>query len=317
MVMIVSGKQVIAVEIVQLAATAGAAAALAGLSLLSLARPPTGPGASLLSDGALFAGWAVFLNLVYPWHTLGYHVRWATLGLFGLVALARAADAVRTTAAGKERLRFRVSDWLKVTAAVILAVVLPVSAVRHPPIETAAIASPFAEGTWYVGQGGASPLVNHHHSVPAQRYSIDLVRVDGKGRSWSGSAGRLQSYHAWGSSVVAPAAGSVLVVVDGLPEPEIGTRDTENPAGNHIILELPGDVRLLVGHLQCGSVEVQEGQTVDTGDFLARVGNSGSSSEPHLHIQAMRMTEDYTWVSMPMEIDGNVLHRGQLLRHGD
>lgn len=60
-------------------------------------------------------------------------------------------------------------------------------------------------------------------------------------------------------------------------------------AGNHIYLRLDETgTFLFLAHLKKGSIKVKEGQHVNEGEVLAQVGNSGSSSEPHLHIHHQR-----------------------------
>jgi murein DD-endopeptidase MepM/ murein hydrolase activator NlpD len=107
----------------------------------------------------------------------------------------------------------------------------------------------------------------------------------------------------------------VVSVIDGFPDVEIGKRDAENPAGNHLMLETASGARLLLCHLRRGSIAVHQGQNVEAGQVLAEVGNSGNTTEPHLHIQAMARADDGTWVGIPIEIRGDILHRGQLLRY--
>jgi murein DD-endopeptidase MepM/ murein hydrolase activator NlpD len=56
--------------------------------------------------------------------------------------------------------------------------------------------------------------------------------------------------------------------------------------GNHVILS-SGSVYAALVHLAPGTVEVSPGQQVDAGDVLGRVGHTGNSTSPHLHLQLM------------------------------
>mgnify|MGYP001148938784 FL=1 len=58
-------------------------------------------------------------------------------------------------------------------------------------------------------------------------------------------------------------------------------------AGNHVILALTGEVYVLLAHLQNGSIRVAVGDRVVVGQEIGSCGNSGNSTQPHLHIQAM------------------------------
>ena len=205
-------------------------------------------------------------------------------------------------------------DWVRLFAAIVVGVVIPALAVRVPTHDVVSIRSPLSTGVCYVAQGRGLSLVNHHFAVPAQRYSLDLVRLDGAGRSCSGPRSSLESYPAWGSQVQSPVSGMVVDMVDGLPDMPIGQRDADNPAGNYILLETDDGTRLLLAHLRCGSIVVRPGMRVEPGKPLAEVGNSGNTSEPHLHIQAMKPSEGDVWVGVPIAIGGRILHRGQLLQ---
>ncbi|MBI4370865.1 MAG: M23 family metallopeptidase [Elusimicrobia bacterium] len=139
------------------------------------------------------------------------------------------------------------------------------------------LAFPFSEGSWQVA-GGA-----HHRASRAQRFAADLVMVR-DGRSSSGDPKTLGSYFAYSQPILCPTRGTVAEVLDGRPE-AAPHPDAANPAGNRVVLKLEDGHYLLLAHLRPGSVAVSEGQTVNPGDLVGRVGSSGNSSEPHLHIQ--------------------------------
>lgn len=147
------------------------------------------------------------------------------------------------------------------------------------------VASPVA-GEWFAFQAGRNPATNHHRLVPAQAFAVDLVQLVG-GRTYQGPRERLTSYVAFDEPVTAPMAGRVVTVVSDLPDNEIGESDTEHPGGNEVVIEVRPGAYVLLAHLQAGTVAVRVGQVVQPGDLIGRIGNSGNSSEPHLHLQAM------------------------------
>lgn len=159
-------------------------------------------------------------------------------------------------------------------------------------------------------------MVNLHFPHPEQRYALDLLRLDQAGRSCSGPRSSFESYVTWGSPVLAPASGLVVAAVDGLPDVEIGQRDPQNPAGNHVVIETDAGARIVLAHLRRGSVAVREGSRVDAGQVVGEVGNSGNTAEPHLHIHAMKQSDAGAWVGIPLEVRRAILHKGQLLRVG-
>lgn len=74
-------------------------------------------------------------------------------------------------------------------------------------------------------------------------------------------------------------------VPGALPDPLSITLETVD--GNHIILDLGNGVYAFYAHLRIGSVLVEEGARVTAGRELARLGNSGNTSGPHLHLHLM------------------------------
>ncbi len=144
---------------------------------------------------------------------------------------------------------------------------------------------PFAPGEeWYVVWGGTTRSQNYHVDYPDQRHAFDLViRKNGKTHPDTGKENT--DYYAWGKTIVAPAVGTVVEAVNDLPDNKPGREtDTKNAAGNHVVLDLGNSEYLLLAHLQNGSIRVKAGDTVKPGDALGLCGNSGNTSEPHLHI---------------------------------
>ena len=126
----------------------------------------------------------------------------------------------------------------------------------------------------------------------AQRYAIDFARLNhaGDGR-FDGDPLRNESYAIYGDEVFAVASGTIVAIRNDMAE---NTPPTEPPfttyddvAGNRVIQHLGGDRYALYAHLQPGSVRVSVGQRVERGQVLGLVGNTGGSSEPHLHFHVM------------------------------
>ena len=125
----------------------------------------------------------------------------------------------------------------------------------------------------------------------AQRYAVDYEQLDTDNRVYSGEKEDLDSYTIYGQEAIAAADGTVVKVIDGLPEQEPGEFpqgiSPEEADGNSVILDLGGGNYALYAHFQPGSVRVKEGDRVRRGDVLALVGNSGNSLAPHLHFHVM------------------------------
>lgn len=184
--------------------------------------------------------------------------------------------------------------------------------------QSAKLANPVPNGRIFVTQGGNSMLLNAHHHVRAQRYALDLTALNLNGRRAVGlMPTKLDEYTIYGMQVVAPCAGEVLIVGTGAPEQAIGMTDTNAPAGNFVALNC-NESTIVLAHLK-GAPLVHQGQSVSTGEALGYVGNSGNTSEPHLHIHAVRGSVKNLQVLLfdgdpvPIEFEGRQLKRNDLV----
>ncbi|HCC54851.1 MAG TPA: urea transporter [Desulfobulbaceae bacterium] len=151
-------------------------------------------------------------------------------------------------------------------------------AARLGPRGCVPLSAPFL-GEWQVYQGFDG---EHTHRGP-WRYGLDFFIVE-DGRSFSGEGRALADYHAFGLPVLAPAAGEVMAVRDGIADNAPGEVNTRENWGNYILIRLPGGACALLAHLRQGSVTVAQGVWVKAGEVVAACGNSGRSPQPHLHL---------------------------------
>jgi murein DD-endopeptidase MepM/ murein hydrolase activator NlpD len=142
----------------------------------------------------------------------------------------------------------------------------------------------------------------------AQRYAVDYEQLDANNRIWSGKNKKdLDNYTIYGKKAIAAADGTVVKVIDGLPEQVPGVFpeniSPEEADGNSVILNLGGGNYALYAHFQPGSIRVEEGDRVKRGDVLALVGNSGNSLAPHLHFHVMNGPLSLASNGLPYEVD--------------
>ena len=187
--------------------------------------------------------------------------------------------------------------------------------------EAIEISPPFASGVYFVGQGGGSSDVNHHFLNESQRFALDILRLNWLTmRAWGFFPRQLGRYAIYGTQVLCPVAGVVTAVVDGLPDMDpLVQRDADDIAGNHIVIQCAARTDTFVGlaHLLAGSIQVRVGDAVSAGQPLARVGNSGNTTEPHLHIHAKTGGEPDCMLDgqgVPLHIRGRFLMRNDLFR---
>jgi murein DD-endopeptidase MepM/ murein hydrolase activator NlpD len=123
----------------------------------------------------------------------------------------------------------------------------------------------------------------------AQRFATDWVKIDANGKTFAGDPKDNKTYFAYGSDALAVADATVTAIKDGIPENTPGPDSRAVPitletfGGNHVILDLGGGRFAFYAHLQPGSLKVKAGDKVRKGQVLGLVGNSGNSTEPHLH----------------------------------
>jgi murein DD-endopeptidase MepM/ murein hydrolase activator NlpD len=147
----------------------------------------------------------------------------------------------------------------------------------------ARLSLPF-RGEWWVFWGGHVERLNYHVVAPDQRHAFDFVAWR-SGATHRGSGKVNTDYWAWGRPIVAPADGVVVSAVDGVRDnkPQVEVENHRHPAGNHVVLDLGNGEYALLAHLRRGSVRVKPGERVRAGVLLGLCGNSGNSTEPHLH----------------------------------
>ena len=185
---------------------------------------------------------------------------------------------------------------------------------------TVQIAPPF-RGEWLVLQGGASPLQNHHLSAYNQHFAIDLVRLEnGSIFDATVEVGGNAAVFGWEQPLLSPADGRVVFTRDGVKDARgVGTVSTAaDAAGNVIVVELDSGLFAVLAHLRQGSLQVENGDSVRTGDILARVGNSGNTTMPHLHLQVQTHADmwdpDNRSVPFAFNTDGRVPVRNDRVR---
>jgi hypothetical protein len=137
-----------------------------------------------------------------------------------------------------------------------------------------------------VAGGGDRIETNYHAAAPDQRWAYDFLVAP----SANGSD-KVGDYGCYGVPVLAPADGLVVKARDGEPDevPGISSNNLTAPEGNFVAIQLEETgTYLLIAHLKPGSVTVKVGDTVVEGQVIGACGNSGNTSEPHIHIHHQR-----------------------------
>jgi urea transporter len=164
---------------------------------------------------------------------------------------------------------------------------------------------PFS-GEWKVSQGFDGP---HTHRGP-WRHAFDFLLVDERGRSFRGDGRMLEDYHCFGIPVLAPVSGQVWRCRDDLPDNPPGELDVGagRNFGNHVLLRTSDGVFVLLAHLRQGSLAAKQGQWLEAGAPLGTCGNSGRSTQPHLHLQ-VQTGDDLGAPTRPFHLRNVLTHR--------
>jgi murein DD-endopeptidase MepM/ murein hydrolase activator NlpD len=158
------------------------------------------------------------------------------------------------------------------------------------------ISPPLRGSEWLAGNGPGNSSGHRRALIPtgggariAQRFAIDFVQLFPDGRSFAGDQKENKSYRCYGAEALAVADAVVVATKDGIPENIPGPTSRAVPitletvGGNYVIMDLGGGRFAFYAHLQPGTLRVKTGDKVRRGQVVGLVGNSGNSTEPHLH----------------------------------
>jgi Peptidase family M23 len=168
-------------------------------------------------------------------------------------------------------------------------------------------------------------MVEGGHAWLAQRYAIDFVQfhmVNGKGETWKGPEDQNSSYYCYAQPIHSAAAGKVIEVMDGLPENVPHSNKFaidltwQNAGGNHVVVDIGFGLYAFYAHMKPGSIAVKAGDVVTAGQVLGHVGNTGSSTEPHLHFHIIDRPNFLSGQGVPYEFE-NFSTSGQIDAHED
>lgn len=192
---------------------------------------------------------------------------------------------------------------------------------------------PFA-GRWLIKNSPANRVPSHGTPLFATSYAIDFVPVDDAGRTGPITFGALlrpeppERFPGFGRTILAPVEGIVAAGHDteadhrayrGLPSIYYALTQRRRAkagwvglAGNHVLIE-NGTIVVALCHLQQDSLEVRPGQRVRVGDVIGRCGNSGNSTEPHVHLQAMDHGEVERANAVRLTFKGSLPSNGEII----
>ena len=194
----------------------------------------------------------------------------------------------------------------------------------------ALIDEPFSGDRWLAANGPSNASLHRRAVIVLdgkprvpERYAIDWIKLGDDGNSYSGDQYKNSSYHAYDVPILAIADGQIVTVKDGLPENVPHTDKLAvamtlvNIAGNHVVEDIGGGLYAGYAHFIPGTIAVKAGARVHRGQVLGRLGNSGNSSEPHLHLQVCNAPSFLICEGVPMEFKRMSLTKYRIHKRGE
>lgn len=169
---------------------------------------------------------------------------------------------------------------------------------------------PFKE-EWTIFWGGDTKEMNYHVESEAQKNAFDFVITDKNGKSFKTNGKTNEDYYAFGKELIAPCDAEVVLSVDGIKDNIPGELNPIYIPGNTVILKTENNEFLFFAHFKQNSIVVKQGQKVKQGELLGLCGNSGNSSEAHLHFHIQNI-EDMNKATGAKSYFSEILVNGKL-----
>jgi murein DD-endopeptidase MepM/ murein hydrolase activator NlpD len=148
------------------------------------------------------------------------------------------------------------------------------------------------KGEWTVFWGGDTKEQNYHVVAKFQKNAFDIIQTNQSGKSYKTDGKKNEDYYAFGQDILSPCDAEVVFAVDGIKDNMPGAMNTFYITGNAVLLKTSNKEYILLAHFKQSSVKVKQGDKVKQGQLLGSCGNSGNSSEPHLHFH-LQNVEDF------------------------
>jgi hypothetical protein len=188
------------------------------------------------------------------------------------------------------------------------------------PVE---IGPPLRGNNWLAANGPSNTSSHRRAFMVAngqiffpERFAIDFVQIGADGKTYRGDPKDNRSYHAYGADIIAVADGRIVDaksgIKDNVPGSTAGPISMATIGGNYLVEDLGNGAYAFYAHLQPGSLKVFVGANVKRGQVLASLGNTGNSSEPHLHFHVMSTPSPLAGNGIPYAFDKFAIAPGQV-----
>jgi murein DD-endopeptidase MepM/ murein hydrolase activator NlpD len=147
------------------------------------------------------------------------------------------------------------------------------------------------KGAWNVVWGGDTKELNYHVESEAQKNAFDILIFDKAGKSYKTDSKTNEDYYAFGKELIAPCDGEVVLVINGVKDNKLGEMNSIDVTGNTVVIKTINNEYLYFCHFKNQSIRIKEGEKIKQGQVLGLCGNSGHSSEPHLHFHIQNVKD--------------------------
>jgi hypothetical protein len=177
---------------------------------------------------------------------------------------------------------------------------------------------PLVGDGWLVTSGCCKPNVHRDERIAingarietAETFAVDWGKVKGD-RLFDGDGKTVEQFYGFGEDVLAVADGTVVSVHEGMSDQTPFVVMTPNSksdfGGNNLMLEIAPNVFAWYAHLRRGSLTVKVGDAVKAGAPIAKLGNTGPSTGPHLHLGLLDKPDPIARRSLPFVFDSFTL----------
>ena len=189
------------------------------------------------------------------------------------------------------------------------------------------IGPPLRGNNWLAANGPSNTSAHRRAFMVAdgqvyfpERFAIDFVQLGADGATYKGNAKDNSSYHAYGADIIAVADGMIVDARSGMqenvPGSVTGPITMATIGGDYVIEDIGHGAFAFYAHLKPGSMKVFVGAQVKRGQVLASLGNTGNSSEPHLHFHVITKPFPLSGRGIPYAFDHFSIVPGQI-KEGD
>jgi hypothetical protein len=230
-------------------------------------------------------------------------------------------DLILPPGAAPERVTHRIAYALKTDSQLGLMVDLPevdapeVAINREPAI---VIQPPVKGDGWLAASACCRPNVHRDERIAidgarietGETFAVDCDRIKND-RLFDGDGKKVEQFYGFGEDVLAVADGVVVSVHDGMPDQTpfvlMVPKSKADYGGNNLILEIAPNVFAWYAHLRQGSIAVKVGDAVKAGAPIAKLGNTGPSEGPHLHLGLLNKPDPLAGRSLPFVFESFTL----------